>query len=457
MFYRAIVIVLILAASSGINSQELRRKVYFGIQQETITDSARDANNLPQNSGVIVKSILPGGTAAAMQIQANDILISVNMQKIQTPLDLPKVVLFEGDEISITISRNGKQLSVTGKAIGKPKETSADFDVIYDAVPYKSGLLRAIITKPKQSGKYPAVLLVQGYTCSPVCDLPDWHPYRKLTDGLTAAGYIVVRVEKPGVGETMNVPDCVNMDIFAETDAFAAAYLFMKNLPSADTSQLYIWGHSMGGKIGPAIAAKYQPAGVVVYGTTHEYWSEYLFRMIRAQNFGFGTVDYAQNEKDLAAYRTIFYRLCVEKKNTRQVAEEDTVYKSLMLRDLQWDGDALIFGRSYKFFSSVEDMNTTLDLLDYNGKFLSMYGEADVEVFEPNAMARMAEIINYKHPGNGTFVTIPKTDHAFLLLGSLTESYKIRADLTLYRQEMRTKFNPRVVEETVKWIQSQGK
>lgn len=457
MIYRAIVIIVILAAISTVKSQELRRRVYFGLQQEALTDSAREANGLPQNTGVMVKSILPGGTAAVLQILPNDILISINKQELQKPSDLPKVVLFDGDEISITFNREGKQKSVTGKAVGKPKETSETLDVVYDAVPYKSGLLRAIITKPKQGGKYPAVLLVQGYTCSPVCDLPDWHPYRKLTDGLTAAGYIVVRVEKPGVGETVNVPDCVNMDIFAETDAFAAAYLYMKNLPLVDTSQLYIWGHSMGGKIGPAIAAKYQPAGVIVYGTTHEYWSEYLFRMIRAQNFGFGTVDYAQNEKDLAAYRTIFYRLCVEKKHPKQVAEEDTVYKALMLRDLQWDGGELIFGRSYKFFSSVEDMNTTLDLLAYNGRFLSMYGEADVEVFEPNAMARMAEIVNYKHPGNGTFITIPKTDHAFLLLGSLTESYKIRADLTLYRQEMRTKFNPRVVEETVKWIQSLGK
>ncbi|MBI5727113.1 MAG: hypothetical protein HY965_04640, partial [Ignavibacteriales bacterium] len=54
MFTKAIALVLIFAAISSVQCQELRRKVYFGIQQEVITDSARKANSLPQNTGVLV-------------------------------------------------------------------------------------------------------------------------------------------------------------------------------------------------------------------------------------------------------------------------------------------------------------------------------------------------------------------------------------------------------------------
>src|SRR5258705_12210581 len=64
------------------------------------------------------------------------------------------------------------------------------------------------------------------------------------------AGMQLVRIEKPGVGDSEG-PDCGNTDLEDDMAAFRAGIRAALADPGADASRLYLIGGSVGGGAGP--------------------------------------------------------------------------------------------------------------------------------------------------------------------------------------------------------------
>lgn len=139
--------------------------------------------------------------------------------------------------------------------------------------PWTEGGLHGTLAKPTDHVRGPAVLIVAG---SGPTDRngngPGANPflqtdsYRKLAEGLAASGILSLRYDKRGVGESRALvtrEDDVVFDTFV-SDAITALQSLQKR---SDVSSIVIAGHSEGGLIALAAAARVPVAGLVLLTT----------------------------------------------------------------------------------------------------------------------------------------------------------------------------------------------
>jgi hypothetical protein len=197
-------------------AQELPRKAWLGAQLS-------EADSLPgrQTRGVRIVRVV-GGTSMRLQAQDGDVLLELNRQPVQDLAGFMAVwqSLSEGDEVRLTLLRNEKQLILKGLCAGRPLETDPAADILYESVPYREGRLRVLISKPRSPGPHPALLFIPGYTCSSIDGMGPSHPYTKIVKAFSDAGYVVLRIEKSGLGDSRNTPPCESCSLADEIDGF---------------------------------------------------------------------------------------------------------------------------------------------------------------------------------------------------------------------------------------------
>lgn len=450
-------LIVFLCAIFTLPAQHIQRKYFNGFPIQTVNDSIAKVYGLTKAQGVLVVGpLIPGGTAEDLGVKMGDIVLKVNnisVSKVPSDLfagELGKLV--EGSAITYTIWRDKKEISLSGKAKSRPKESFKNGETIYDEVAFRTGYMPSILSKPLKSGKMPAILLVQGFTCDAVCDVADYHPYRKFAEGLVEKGYVVMRVEKAGSGNSVGLPDCSTMDVFTETEGFEAALKKLKTYPFVDSQNVFVFGHSMGGKIGPLMASRNTMKGLIVYGTIHHFWSEYLLDMVRYQNPKFGD-DFVKNEADVRMCQQLLYEIHILKKKPSELAKTHPEWIPMLKEAFYWQGGDDFVTRDVIFSQTVDEMNTVADLQKMNCHFFSLFGEADIEALRPESQKLMAEIVNHYHPGKGTFQILPETDHSFIKVGSQIESFRLRASPD-YNALVRTNFNTQLIVELDNWMQS---
>lgn len=192
---------------------QLERSPRFGAQVEFIKDK--------NFSGCKVIRVA-GGTSAELQLQAEDIILKLDGKTILSKeFFLDEFMKHKIDsQIELTVLRDKKELVLKGKVIGRPYETDDNAKVIYDQASFKGGELRVIINKPYKEEKMPAMLFIPGYTCSSIDDLPYYHPYKRIIDAYVDAGYVTLRIEKSGLGDSKNTPPCESCDLLDEIENF---------------------------------------------------------------------------------------------------------------------------------------------------------------------------------------------------------------------------------------------
>ena len=87
---------------------------YLGIEYATITPRLASAYDLPADQGVYVQRVASGSPAATAGLQEGDIITAINDQTIDEDNPLTNVLwrFHVGDEVRLTILRQGEELSV---------------------------------------------------------------------------------------------------------------------------------------------------------------------------------------------------------------------------------------------------------------------------------------------------------------------------------------------------------
>jgi uncharacterized protein len=203
------IILFVMIAQLSVHGQTLKRKAALGAYVNQ-TDS-----------GMVVTSV-EEGTAVNCKLKANDVLVEINQQSVTDYPTLRKALADKraGDAAALVVMRKGKKVKLTGKFEGKAFEKSLFSEVIYDQAPYKEGQLRVIINKPSGAAKLPAMLFIPGYTCSSIDNLPTNHPYKRIIDAYIKAGFVTLRIEKSGLGDSYNTPSCESCDLYDELENF---------------------------------------------------------------------------------------------------------------------------------------------------------------------------------------------------------------------------------------------
>jgi len=419
---------------------QLQRKVQFGARVEYVTENG--------NSGCKVQQVARG-TSVALQLQEKDLILKIgNSTFSSTDEFINEFLKYAPDqEVQLTVLRGKKELVLKAKAVARPYETDDNASVIYDEANYKGGQLRVIINKPFKETKMPAMLFIPGYTCSSIDELPPSHPYKRIVDAFVDAGYVTLRIEKSGLGDSKNTPPCESCDLLDEIENFEVGLKKLKSLPYVDTNQIIIVGHSMGGIIAPAISAKNQVAGVIVYGTTAKSWFEYQIEMYRVQNALAGMNPIEVEQSVLEQY-DLNYRYFVKKEKLEDLAK-DPKADSVLRTAWQYDGNGKIYSRNAEYWRQIQDYPHLENWKNTTAKVLVQFGESDFQAFSKADHQQIVNTVNHFHPGNATLMTYPSTDHYFAKSGTMQEAYDKFGEGKI--QQLFDEYNPEVGQSAVRW------
>jgi dienelactone hydrolase len=238
---------------------ELPRRAWFGVALA------------PHESGAVVTSVVPGSSAAAEGIQAGDVIRAVDGTVPRSPDDVVGAVSRHraGETAVIDLVRAGVTERRTVALRSLPLETLPGVRFDYGAVTLADGSrLRTIVSVPeRQEGRLPAVLLLQGGGCGSV-DTPMAADFGQsgLVRTIAAQGFVTMRVEKSGVGDSQG-PPCSAIGYAQELDGFRSALAALKQRPPVDPNRVYLLGISLGGVFAPLIAGENRVRGIIVYGT----------------------------------------------------------------------------------------------------------------------------------------------------------------------------------------------
>ena len=434
-------IFLLFFASISLHSlAQLQRKPLLGARIEYVSENG--------NTGCKVVQVVRG-TSVELKLQENDLILKIGEKGFQSADEFIKQFLnYEpGKEIQLSVLRGKMKLTLKAKVVARPYETDDNATVIYDQAHYKGGQLRVIINKPFKENKMPAMLFIPGYTCSSIDELTKDHPYKRIVDAYVDAGYVTLRIEKSGLGDSKNTPPCESCDLMDEIENFEVGLKKLKSLPYVDTNQIIIVGHSMGGIIAPAISAKHQVAGVVVYGTTAKSWFEYQIEMYRVQNALAG-MNPIEVEQSVIEQYDLNYRFFVKKEKLEDIAKDPQADRVLRT-SWGYDGKGKIYSRNAEYWRQIQDYPHLENWKNTTAKVFVQFGESDFQAFSRADHQQIVNTVNYFHPGNATLMTYPSTDHFFAKSGTMQEAYTKFAEGKI--QQLFNEYNHEVGLSAVKW------
>lgn len=452
----AIFALILLCFFISIEAQTLPRKGIIGVATKVLDEETAKVNNLKVGEGLIVTVVVPNSTMAELGVKVGDIITSVNQKTFSRHEDLVAYAqtIFEGDNLEVSYISNGAKVTKKAAAKPKPKETSEFGDIRYDAVDFELGTLRTIIHIPKgKTGKLPTVFYLQGYPCSSQ-EFPPNSPsaLKRALDDWTKAGYVVYRVERPNMGDSRTKKECRDTDYDEELAGNVAAYKKLLTYDFVDTSNIFLFGHSLGSVTAPLLAETFQPKGILVYGVVLRSWFEYFIDIFRIQTTynGASRVDAERLARTLTP---VLYEWLENGKSPEEIKKNPELKAILESpgNPLNNSGD-YFFGRHYKFWYTMNQKRLAEAWSKVTGKVLSIYGEFDVQAINSTDAENIAKVVNESHPGNGEFLLLPKTEHIFLKANSYREVTEISSS-GKFGQAINEKYNPEVGLKTVEWME----
>jgi pimeloyl-ACP methyl ester carboxylesterase len=399
----------------------------------------------PDNHIRIAK-ILPGTPAALSGLTVGDILLALD----DSPLDsvaafLARVKsLKSGDHISCRVQRDGKEVNIEVILGEWPREQPGDIQVLYDAVDAHEAKVRSLLTKPIDiARKLPAILYLQGLGCDSI-EWPWSEPQltRELIYRLTRAGFVVMRSEKSGVGDSTGAP-CRDVGFQDEVALFVSALRKLKSYAFVDSENVFLFGHSAGGWVAPLVAATEPVKGIVVYGTVVRPFGEYFVENRRRNLWLRSQPDLPQLEDDQRLVAQLLHYLFAEKRSVREVTAIHPELAAIAKELFPQDDEHLIGLRSLRHFRELNEQNLARAWASLDIPVLALIGEFDIRTL-PMDHEYIAAIVNARHPGKGTWQVLAKMDHGFAVHQSLKDGAA---------HEFVGPFGEQAVQQTLSWIQ----
>ncbi len=422
----------------AVYAQMPQRKAFMGMQGKETAD------------GILIDTVLANSTFAAANLKKGDKLVLLNGQSTLKMADYNALAsnIRAGEQVTVAFLRERKRIAVTANAVMKPYEQSDMADINYDWVKFKTGYLRTITRKPKGKTNVPAILLVPGYGCGSIENYMASYNGKLITEWLKN-GFAVVTIEKSGMGDSYGCAPCTEVDLVTDIESFDAGYQYMEQLPYVDKSRLYIWGHSMGGTIAPEVAKRHNPKGVIVFACVFRPWSEFLLEMHRVQKPLLEGLNYQQTEAFTRMIQKIYYEFFILKKSPAELYQNPE-YKATVASELgykeNWNNN--MWGRHWRFWQQLDSLNLAESWQKVNCPVLVLHGGADYEQCSLVEPLMIQKTVNEKHPNAATWVTIPDLDHFMMRSKDWTEAAKNFKE----QQYLKGNFNPKIAEETVKWL-----
>jgi pimeloyl-ACP methyl ester carboxylesterase len=233
-------------------------------------------------------------------------------------------------------------------------------------------------------------------------------PYRIIIDHFARRGFVTLRVDKAGVGDSEG-GIARDVDFDTELDGYRQALKMMKARGDVDSDRTLIFGHSMGGVMAPLLATEIPVRGIIVYGTIARTWTEYLLENTRRQR-ELADDDPSAIHRDLRTDAALLTHLFIERSAPRDIATHYPYLRERLEQTITEDN--YFIDRSLTFYRQLANKNLGAAWESFGGHALAIWGKADF-VSNEDDHALIARIVNRDHPGQGTFLAMDGIDHGF--------------------------------------------
>lgn len=438
-FRRFVLSIWLLALAASAGAQELKRAGFVGVRAGQLTDEVRARLHFT-GEGTVVLGLVDGGSAKEAGLQPDDVITQINDHKIKDTDDFVATItrLRAGDGVTISFVRGGT--AQTKRLVLKPRpyESSPDAETQYKTVEVDGSLRRVIVTVPKNEGKHPALLYITGIGCFSQESATLATTETKLLYGLTRAGFVTMRVEKSGVGDSQGQP-CMSpaVDMQAEVRGYVAGLKALREYSFVDAKRVFIVGLSIGGVEAPLVAEQAAVKGVVVVNTVAKPFLEYLTDTRRRQSL-LRHVPYDEMERGLRLNEQCNHRLLIEREPPEQ-----------LLKEIPACGDYVSYPAPYTYMQQWAALNLAEEWKKIDAPVLVIYGTSDYIATTADA-PYLADIVNSFHPGRATLKAIPGMDHYMTKAVSMEESMKQATGVL-------GEFEPSVLAAVADWLVTQAR
>lgn len=331
---------------TDVKSQNLERRASFEAQ------ISWPKKNKP---GAIIKKINANSPLEKSGFKNGDIIIKVNNRKVLNQEDWSAIVygIRANSKTKIQFIRNQKLYIKDVLLNPLEKEKNKNVNTFYEYLVNDYGQKqRVIITKPNKKEKFPAIILVQGLSCSTIEKYSgrsnNW--VKLIQDLAEKSNMVLLRIDKPGVGDSEG--DCGETDFKTELSGYENAVKYLKSKSYVDHSKIIVYGNSMGSAIAPYLANKYNLAGVISDGTFYKSWYEHMLEIERRILAIEGKKEAEIYELMNTVYIPLYYKMLIEKKSFFEILNSNPTYKKYHRQGLYH-----MYGRSMKYYHQIQDFN----------------------------------------------------------------------------------------------------
>ncbi|WP_431124928.1 serine aminopeptidase domain-containing protein [Flagellimonas flava] len=337
---------LLLSISNSIQAQQLGRRSSW---------EAKIQGPQTDNPGAKILEIEDDGPLAKSGFLVNDLIIEVDGIAANSDEKWTEISYGLRAKVPTQIKAIRNQKLIEKEVTFNPmeREIHKNLDTYYEEVTSSHGITqRIIITKPKKQGKQPAVVLIGGLSCSSI----ETYPGRKgnwvqtIKDLVEKSGMVVMRIEKPGVGDSDG--DCSQSDFVTDLAGYRAAIKHFKTKPYVNPSKIVVYGSSMGSALAPLLANEFDLAGVISDGTFFKTWFEHMLEIERRLLQFKGNSESEIVDKMNKYYIPLYYGMLIQKKTYQEVVDEQPA-----LANYNYHSAAHMYGRPVAYYQQLQDFD----------------------------------------------------------------------------------------------------
>ena len=352
--------------------------------------------------GVRVVAVIAGSAAAAAGVQPGDVILALDGQPVASVAEFLTAIHERNanQRVNVEIVRAGSPVRLLVVLATAPYESDPGLITQYGAIPVNDSLHRTLTTSPQAlASPAPAVLLIGGIGCYSidVGNRPQ-DAYMRLTHDLARAGFVTMRIEKSGVGDSQG-PPCSRVNFDSEMRGYAAALRALQKNPQVNPARVYLLGHSIGTIVAPRLASDNRVAGVIVVEAVGRDWPEYEIRNLR-RDLELDGETAANTDRALIEKAQCMERLFFEQQSEASIEQTMPVCKV-------HNG---IYPASVAYMRQVAQLNAIEPWAHLEVPVLAIYGTSDFET-ELADHQRIVDVVNAARAGTATLVVIPAMSH----------------------------------------------
>ncbi len=258
-----------------------------------------------------------------------------------------------------------------------------DVDTLYRTVPLDGASLQAIITRPKDTARHPAVFVIGGLGCYSLADLKPGEAYYELLYGLTRRGYVTMRVDKNGEGKSGGPPcDSPESDLQLAVRRSVAGLNALATYDFVERDKIFIFAHSIGPLEGVWAAERFPVRGFIAAETIGKPWFEYEVENARRQMRFVGR-PYDEIDRFAREHQKCQFRFFIEKQTPEQIVKSEPACKE----------HVQTFGVSYTYLQQIAGLDPAVEWKKVDVPVLVTYGTSDPAT-SAEENRHLAEIIN---------------------------------------------------------------